>query len=243
MLRSLSRLSLSTLSLPVIVALATIPAPALVAEEVSPAEYANDTFENALSDEKLLEALRHGGHAIYFRHASTEKDYADQVTADVNDGSTQRVLSEAGWHEAKAIGEAFRALGIPHDRVVSSQYFRAWQTADLAFGSYEKEAALNFLPFEDYTEAQFADMRKRVLPVLTRQPAAGTNAIYVAHDDPFEAVTGIYPAPQGVAYVLQIGENDVTPIARITPEHWTKLAKHHGKHASHHEGHGHKHAH
>ncbi|MEM8494873.1 MAG: hypothetical protein AAF663_05755, partial [Planctomycetota bacterium] len=70
---------------------------------------------------ELLRKLRTGGLVIYFRHAQTEKDYADQVTADPNDGSTQRVLSEEGWHQAKGIGEAFRTLEIPVGDVISSE--------------------------------------------------------------------------------------------------------------------------
>ena len=47
-----------------------------------------------LSKPVLIKMMQEGGFVIYIRHASTEKDYADQVKADVNDGSTQRVLSE-----------------------------------------------------------------------------------------------------------------------------------------------------
>lgn len=87
-----------------------------------------------VENKELITKLQKGGYVIYFRHAQTEKDYADQVTADPNNGSTQRVLSEAGWKQAKGIGKAFKELKIPVGTVISSQYFRAWQTADLAFG-------------------------------------------------------------------------------------------------------------
>ena len=60
------------------------------------------------SKEALIKKMQKGGLVMYFRHASTEKDYADQVKANVNDGSTQRVLSEKGWHEAVHIGDAVR---------------------------------------------------------------------------------------------------------------------------------------
>jgi phosphohistidine phosphatase SixA len=183
------------------------------------------TFKQ-IDNKELIEQLRKGGQVIYFRHAQTEKDYADQVTADPNDGSTQRVLSEKGWHQAKGIGEAFRALKIPVGDVISSQYFRAWQTADLAFGRYEKNAVLNFEPAEDYTEAQMEAMRVRVMPLVTAKPPEGGNTILVGHDDPFEAVSGIYPEPQGVAYVLQPnGQDGFTILARLTSDEWTALAK------------------
>ena len=183
------------------------------------------TFEQ-VNDKELIQQLRKGGHVIYFRHAQTEKDYADQVTADPNDGSTQRVLSEAGWKQAKAIGNAFRKLNIPVGDVISSQYFRAWQTADLAFGKYEKNPALNFEPAEDYTAEQMAAMRDRVMPLVTAMPADGVNTILVGHDDPFEAISGIYPEPQGVAYILKPnGKDGFTILARLTSDDWTMLAK------------------
>ena len=55
---------------------------------------------------ELVEAMREGGHVIFIRHAQTEHDYADQIDATMGDCSTQRTLSEAGWHEARMIGEA-----------------------------------------------------------------------------------------------------------------------------------------
>lgn len=44
------------------------------------------------------------------------------------------------------------------------------------------------------------------------------------HDAPFEAVSGIYPEPQGVAYILKPGEgNDFTILARLRSDDWTAL--------------------
>jgi len=174
-----------------------------------------------LPKEKLIEKMQQGGLVIYIRHASTEKDYADQVTADVNDGSTQRVLSEKGWHEAVHIGNAFKFYNIPVGHVVSSQYFRAWQTAWLAFGQYEKNADFNFLPHEDYNEKQMAVMKKTVAPYLSKIPKTGTNTVIVAHDDPFEAATGIYPEPQGVCFVLEPkGNGEFVILGHIAPDNW-----------------------
>ncbi|ELR98260.1 histidine phosphatase family protein [Gloeocapsa sp. PCC 73106] len=193
-------------------------------EALSPGEQANADFQDKLSGAELLAALQGGGHIIYFRHAQTEKDYADQVTADVNDCSTQRALSEVGWQQARTIGAAFTKHSIPVDRVISSQYCRAWQTADLAFGKFEKDPALNFLPFEDYTDVQVQQMKDSVMPLLTAVPTQGTNTVIVGHDDIFEAATGIYPAPQGMAYILKPdGQGGFEIIANMLPEDWSNL--------------------
>ncbi|MGF1482531.1 MAG: histidine phosphatase family protein [Cyanophyceae cyanobacterium] len=194
-------------------------------EELSAGEQANADFQDKLSETELLNALQQGGYVIYFRHAQTEKDYADQVSADVNDCSTQRALSEEGWQQAQAIGAGFEAHSIPVGQVISSEYCRAWQTASIAFGRYEKNPALNFLPFEDYTEEQVAQMRDNVMPLLTAVPESGTNTVIVGHDDIFESATGIYPDPQGIAYVLQPdGNGSFELVANMLPEEWSQLA-------------------
>ena len=174
----------------------------------------------------MRDELRQGGYVIYFRHARTESDYADQADPNIvlNDCSTQRTLSEYGWRQARVIGAAFEDLDIPIDQVISSQYCRAWQTAFLAFGEYEKSPALNFYPAEEYTDEQFAQMRDAVMPFLTAVPPAGTNTILVGHDDVFESATGIYPEPQGVAYVVKPdGDGGFELVASMMPVDWALI--------------------
>ncbi|MBF2014189.1 MAG: histidine phosphatase family protein [Rivularia sp. T60_A2020_040] len=193
-------------------------------EKISEGEKANADFQDKLSGQALLNALKQGGHVIYFRHTQTEKDYADQVKAVMGDCSTQRMLSETGWKQAKTIGYGFRKYTIPFDQVISSQYCRAWQTADLAFGKYEKNADLNFPKAEDYTPEQTAQMKAQLTPMLTAVPAKATNTVIVGHDDLFEAATGIYPDPQGMAYVVKPdGKGGFELIANMLPEEWEKL--------------------
>jgi phosphohistidine phosphatase SixA len=170
---------------------------------------------------ELIEGLQAGGHVVFIRHTSTETDYADQVDAVMGDCSTQRTLSEAGWHEAQNIGAALDFHRIPVAEVVSSEYCRAWQTADLAFGRYMKRADLNFAPAEEFSEKQLSAMREAMLPHLSAPPPAGHNTVLVGHDDPFEAATGIYPEPMGVAYVLRPqGDGEFEILGHIDPEAW-----------------------
>lgn len=187
----------------------------------------NDTFVNKMSNTKLLSALRAGGYVVFIRHGETEKDYADQAqkTMRVNDCSTQRTLSEKGWYQSKTIGAAFNMGRIPVGRVISSQYCRAWQTADLAFGRFTKDARLNFAPAEDYTDAQVASMKAGIMPYLVTKPAVGTNTVVVGHDDVFESATGVYPAPQGISYVVKPKGNGFELIAKLSPADWAKLVQ------------------
>ena len=176
-----------------------------------------------MSPAALVQALQGGGHVVFMRHGSTETDYADQVTAEMGNCATQRVLSEAGWAEAKHIGAAFKRLGIPVGDVVSSEYCRAWKSADLAFGSYSTNADLNFEPAEEFTEEQFSAMRERITPHMSKAPKKG-NTILVGHDDPFEAATGIYPEPMGIIFVLEPKGNGTFEIlGSITPNSWDDI--------------------
>ena len=180
--------------------------------------------DDMATPEHLINALREGGHVLYIRHAQTESDYADQVSADPLDCSTQRVLSRFGWAQARSIGAAISMAEIPVGEVISSQYCRAWQTADLAFGRFEEHPDLNFEPAEDYTDDQFAAMRTRVVPLITAPMEDGANRVIVGHDDPFEAVTGIYPEPQGVAYVLSVGQDGmINVLGHIPPDGWPNM--------------------
>ena len=200
---------------------------ALVAAQLAGAAPARtETGAAMLDGPRLTEALREGGKVIFIRHATTEEDYADQIKAVMGNCATQRALSEAGWHEARNIGAAIDWLDIPVGKVISSEYCRAWQTASLAFGRYEKNPGLNFQPAEDYSEAQMAAMRDAMSPLLAARPAEGTNTVLVGHDDPFEAATGIYPEPMGVAYVVEPdGRGGFKVLGNVPPDGWHALAK------------------
>ncbi|NJL84627.1 MAG: histidine phosphatase family protein [Chloroflexaceae bacterium] len=195
-------------------------------EEYSAGEKANAEFKDILSGAELLSDLKKGGYIIYFRHAQTTEDYADQAdpNLDLENCETQRKLSDVGEKQAKDIGAAFTAKSIPVGDVITSDYCRAWKTADLAFGQYQKNSKLNFLPFEDYTDTQVEEMKNNVMPLLTAVPISGNNTVIVGHDDIFEAATGIYPDPQGMAYVLKPdGKGGFKIVANLLPDEWMKL--------------------
>jgi phosphohistidine phosphatase SixA len=195
-------------------------------EKYSAGEQANADFKDKLSGAALLSALKKGGHIIYFRHAQTTKDYADQADPKMSlkNCESQRKLSDVGIQQAKEIGATFTVKSIPVGQVITSEYCRAWKTADLAFGKHQKNSKLNFLPFEDYTDAQVQEMKTNLMPLLTAVPPSGKNTVIIGHDDVFEAATGIYPDPQGMAYVLTPdGKGGLELQANMLPEEWPKL--------------------
>ena len=192
-------------------------------DSLSEAEFNNTSFENKVNDKKLLRKLQQGGLVIYMRHATTEKDYADQAdpNLDLNDPSTQRMLSEQGIEEATNIGAGFKANDILIGKVLSSEYQRAKDTAELAFGKYKENSKLNFLPFEDYTDEQLDIYHDRVAPMLAKKPKnSKKNTVIVGHDDPFEGTTNIYPDPQGTSYIIDPNSDNYEILAQLKPNDW-----------------------
>ena len=62
------------------------------------------------------------------------------------------------------------------------------------------------------------------MPFLTTMPADRTNTVVVGHDDLFDAATGIYLEPQGVAYnVKPDSKGKFEIIANVLPEEWAKV--------------------
>jgi phosphohistidine phosphatase SixA len=185
-------------------------------------------FQNKISQSELLKGLREGGYVIYIRHTQTSKDYADQADPklDLNDCKTQRSLNAKGINQAKNIGIAFKKANIPVGDVLASDYCRAWKAADLAFGRYQRTPELNFVKSEKYDDAQKLQMSNAVTPLLAALPKPGTNTVIVGHDDVFDAATGIYPEPQGMAYILKPdGKGKFEILANMKAEGWAKLAK------------------
>jgi hypothetical protein len=93
-------------------------------------------------DRQPVGALRRGGHFIYFRHGPTDASQRDSDPNNLANCATQRNLTEAGRAQARAIGEAFRTLGIPVGPVFTSEYCLAREYAQLAFTQAEMADSL-----------------------------------------------------------------------------------------------------
>ncbi len=113
--------------------------------------------------------MRQAGHVIDVRHTQATKDYADQADPAMGlaDCNTQRKLSDLGIAQANQIGQAITRLGIPVGPRITSQYCRAWQITELAFGRYQQSDQLNVLPFETDTDAEVAPMKSAEMPLPT----------------------------------------------------------------------------
>lgn len=146
---------------------------------------------DARATEALWSLLQSGGQVVLMRHAITTPGVGDPEGMDLNVCATQRNLSEQGRAHARQVGEAFRARGIPVQRVLSSPWCRCLETARLAFGAEpEVSTALsNLFGRSDPQGRQVAQMRA----LVSRKPASG-NLVLVTHGSTILALTGVSPA-------------------------------------------------
>ena len=108
----------------------------------------------ANAEAALWQALREGRAVALIRHAHAPGT-GDPPGFRLGDCTTQRNLDDKGKAQAQAIGNAFREAGLRYARVFSSQWCRAFDTAELMmlgdvealpvlnslFGAREREAA------------------------------------------------------------------------------------------------------
>lgn len=184
-----------------------------------------------LSGRALVDALRQGGHNIYFRHAQTDWSGSDQVARDGDwttcDASRMRQLSPTGRETARRVGDALRALEIPVGEVLSSEYCRAAQTARLLdLGRVETTRDVMNLRAAEYVGGR-AEAVARAQAVLSRPPPAGTNRVVVGHGNLARAATGAYPGEAGSAVFrpLPDGKPGFELVAMLTPQDWARLVK------------------
>ncbi len=111
---------------------------------------------------RLQQAERH--YFVLIRHAIAPGT-GDPANFQLDDCSTQRNLSAAGRAQAQQLGEAFKQRGIAVQQVLSSQWCRCLETAELmALGSVEPFPPLNsFFRDRSTAEAQTAQVREFML--------------------------------------------------------------------------------
>jgi phosphohistidine phosphatase SixA len=136
-------------------------------------------------------ALRESGNVIVMRHATTVPGVGDPPGFRLDDCSTQRLLSEAGRDQAKAIGAALRERGVEAGRVLTSAWCRCVDTAELMqLGPVEVFEPLNsFFGQGDVSDKQTDSVRK----LIGDWKGPGT-LVLVTHQVNVTALTGVFPA-------------------------------------------------
>lgn len=143
---------------------------------------------------KLLE----GGHTILLRHAIAP-GIGDPANFKLDDCTTQRNLSEEGRQQARRIGARLAARQIKIDRVLSSEWCRAMDTAKLAFprAKIVAEPALNsFFADPSSNKEQTAAIAK-----LIGAFQGPGHQLMVTHQVNILALTGVSPR-EGEAIIV-----------------------------------------
>jgi phosphohistidine phosphatase SixA len=161
---------------------------------------------------------------VFLRHAATEYHQVDSDYGNAPDCRLQRNLSGDGRRQAKEIGAAFRTLGIPVGRVLSSPFCRTADTARLAFGQYVTSPALSFAHGAGLADrtAQSAALRR----MLGTSPEAGLNTVIVSHHANLKEAVGVWPRQEGTAHVFRpTGAGGVLHLGEVRPDEWARCAR------------------
>jgi phosphohistidine phosphatase SixA len=177
-------------------------------------------------DGELAQSLRAGGHVIVIRHGATNADMADTDPLNHDNIAKQRQLSAKGEEAAKALGDAFRSMGVPVGRVYTSRFNRAYQTAKLAgFADIEKsiditEGGLVVSPNENNRRA--AAFRK----LASSLPPAGSNVVVVSHKPNIIDAFGKdwFEVREGEASVFKPDGSTYKLVARVQMDEWSRIA-------------------
>jgi phosphohistidine phosphatase SixA len=179
---------------------------------------------NVIDGAELVEALRGGGHVLYFRHGKTDLSTSDSDRTSLANCATQRILSQEGRQQMTDIGKQFQRLRIPVGTVLASPYCRTLDTAKLAFGKVtaEPDLANTVTAGEAVTRQRAAALSK----LLATVPRAGTNTVLAGHTGNLQEATGIWPSPEGVAIVFKPdGGGASRYLATVGPARWAELAQ------------------
>jgi phosphohistidine phosphatase SixA len=171
--------------------------------------------------ERLVAALRQGGHAIFFRHERTAFGEVDAAPPDFADCARQRALSAAGRESAVATGEALRRLAVPIGAVLASPYCRNVETAWLLAGRVEPTPALlgPERALGRDAAATVADLER----LVAAHVRPGTNAILVGHFGNLLRAAGVRLAEGEAALLAPSLAGGVRVLRTLPPSLWDDL--------------------
>ena len=130
------------------------------------------------SDQNILSSLKEGSKIIFIRHAYAPGN-GDPKNFKIDDCFTQRNLNKVGIEQSMIIGKFFREHNIKIDRVLSSEWCRCKDTANLAFKNFQTFKALN--SFYDPRFAQNEDEQIKELKDFIGKWNSEKNIVFITH--------------------------------------------------------------
>ncbi len=142
-----------------------------------------------------LARLKEGGYVVLLRHAKAGGSDADNF--DLRDCKTQRQVGAPGRKQMTELVARFEAAGITEARVLSSQFCRALQTAELLdLGPVVEEPRLNYFHWKLGDEAAMTRDLRALMTELD-PGEAGSPLILVTHSHAFKEIGAPRPKSGG----------------------------------------------
>ena len=178
--------------------------------------------------EALVQDLRQGGYNIYFRHAATVQSQDDTVNNAGDwtncDPELMRQLSEEGRSESRVIGDGIRALDIPVNQVVASEYCRSAETARLMdLGDVTTTTDILNTNVAEYVGGQ-SELAETTRQRLGNPPESGANTILVGHNNNLSAAADVSLSEGEAAVFEPQGNRGSSLVTTVDPETWAELA-------------------
>jgi phosphohistidine phosphatase SixA len=175
--------------------------------------------EEEAAQDPLVRTLQQGGNVLVLRHAISDAEINRQEL--LRSCALQRNLSEQGREQARAIGEAMRALRIPTGDVRSSPMCRTRDTARLAFGRVTLDRDL-VSPGVIGTEVDDTQRAVALRVMVEDAPPAGENTVLVTHTGNIGAALREETVDEGEMLVYGEGGRLV---GSVRAEEWPALVR------------------
>lgn len=158
-------------------------------------------------------AAREPGAVLLMRHANAPGT-GDPAGFRLDDCATQRNLDAAGRTQARRIGAAIAARGIVPDRVLTSRWCRARDTADLlGLGAPQDWPVLDsFFGQMPNEPAQTEELRR-----FLAEEASGERLVLVTHQVNITALTAIVPRSGEIVVLSRDSLGRLAVAGRIPP--------------------------
>jgi phosphohistidine phosphatase SixA len=157
------------------------------------------TGQGAVGEDSAWRVLKAGGTVALLRHARAPGT-GDPSGFRLDDCSTQRNLSAEGREQARRIGRAFAERAIAVERVLSSRWCRALETARLAFGP----ATEPFPPLDSFfsNRSDRETQTQAVRQTVEAWRSSRGVLVLVTHQVNITALTGVFPS-EGEVQILR----------------------------------------
>ena len=202
---------------------------AITEEEVTPIDYSITTEDHRYWAEEIMK----GGYILHFRHAERDKwidvHMYDALESEVHENGYNEsryaefdyfkdavCLNERGVVQATAMGELLRDINFPIGYIISSPSCRGRQTAEFAFGGYDKldKTLIHRGAFNESNDEHYKDLKELFLnlPIEPGKNTIVSSHNSVIHQNMFDSsvlADDMYELEEGGFYIISVKEGQL----------------------------------